>query len=439
MNSSKNLLELLKTVSTVIVITALLFVVANIGAYLYIQSKPSLLKTKEHQINDKTAAERSKIMNHILSTDTGRLHFYGLESQEEVNKFYSDEGSFNEFQSYVHWKNFETPSENKHQRVHKAGYRYAGDYRIEGDDGPWPPNAKNFNIFFFGGSTAYGSGVPDLATVAGYLQDISNQQLNLKKNIYVYNFGRAGYQSTQEIFLLQLLLQKGFIPDATVHLDGLNDFCYDDGLPADAYIISNIYNKSYYQYYKNIDINNTQYEKYTKASIFSKLVNRIEKILSDTPAVRLMYAYLNQLEDKDIPSYDDRMVIDQEDKPSEELIKSVIDRYIVNMSIVEGIAKKFSFLPILVWQPIPTYKYDTKHHPFYPNKLGCHIKSKYGYPVFYDQLKYDVLSKNFIWAADINEHEKTSLFVDGFHYNAYESKKIAQFIINEIEARDLLR
>jgi hypothetical protein len=38
-------------------------------------------------------------------------------------------------------------------------------YRLSKDQGPWPPDPKHFNVFFLGGSTAFGWGLPDHETV----------------------------------------------------------------------------------------------------------------------------------------------------------------------------------------------------------------------------------------------------------------------------------
>jgi len=46
----------------------------------------------------------------------------------------------------------------------------------------------------------------------------------VRDNVVVYNFGRAGYYSTQERILFEYFVAKGVKPDVAIFLDGLNDF-----------------------------------------------------------------------------------------------------------------------------------------------------------------------------------------------------------------------
>jgi hypothetical protein len=42
-------------------------------------------------------------------------------------------------------------------------------YRLTRNQGPWPPDPENLNIFLFGGSTIFNYGVTDEETVASLL------------------------------------------------------------------------------------------------------------------------------------------------------------------------------------------------------------------------------------------------------------------------------
>jgi hypothetical protein len=114
---------------------------------------------------------------------------------------------------------------------------YAGKYvnvdvngfRVTEGQGPWPPDGgRYFNVFLFGGSTAFGFGVADGQTVASHLQAFLSGA-GLLKEVRVYNFGRGSYYSTQERILFEKLVGAGFRPDLAVFIDGLNDsHHYDD-------------------------------------------------------------------------------------------------------------------------------------------------------------------------------------------------------------------
>ena len=79
----------------------------------------------------------------------------------------------------------------------------------------------------FGGSTAFGIGVPDDQTVASHLQT----QLGTARDgreVRVYNFGRGAYYSSQERALFERLIVAGYVPNLAIFLDGLNDFFFYD-------------------------------------------------------------------------------------------------------------------------------------------------------------------------------------------------------------------
>jgi len=76
-------------------------------------------------------------------------------------------------------------------------------------------------VWMFGGSTLYGSGVPDWATIPSYL----SQKLNGESGacVKVLNLGVEGYVSNQEVMLLTEQVKAGRRPDVAVFYDGAND------------------------------------------------------------------------------------------------------------------------------------------------------------------------------------------------------------------------
>jgi lysophospholipase L1-like esterase len=77
------------------------------------------------------------------------------------------------------------------------------------------------NVWIFGGSTMYGTAVPDWATIPSYL----SRDLNASGSscVVVSNFGVEGYVSNQELILLMEQLKAGGHPDVVIFYDGLND------------------------------------------------------------------------------------------------------------------------------------------------------------------------------------------------------------------------
>ena len=77
------------------------------------------------------------------------------------------------------------------------------------------------NVWMFGGSTLYGTGVPDWATVPSYLSRILNSGGH--ECVIVTNFGVEAYLTTQELILLLEQLKRGGRPDIVIFYDGFND------------------------------------------------------------------------------------------------------------------------------------------------------------------------------------------------------------------------
>ncbi len=80
---------------------------------------------------------------------------------------------------------------------------------------------NSVEVWMFGGSTLYGTGVPDEATLPSLL----SRELNSAgpECFVVSNFGVEGYVTNQEIILLMEQLKSGRRPDIVIFYDGIND------------------------------------------------------------------------------------------------------------------------------------------------------------------------------------------------------------------------
>ena len=93
-------------------------------------------------------------------------------------------------------------------------------------------------------------------------------------------------------------------------------------------------------------------------------------------------------------------------------IEFLIDRYIKNKKIIEGISAEFNLIPIFVWQPIQGYKQEQKYHLF---SKGC---SKIHYSGYTKMQKFETLLGNNFFMCNIQEGIEKSLYVDNVHYNS---------------------
>ena len=88
----------------------------------------------------------------------------------------------------------------------------------------WNPTTVDKNqqttVYMFGGSTMFGVGARDDYTIASWTSKLLNEKSG---NYIVSNYGQSGYNVTQEIMKLILLLRQGHRPDYVLFYDGIND------------------------------------------------------------------------------------------------------------------------------------------------------------------------------------------------------------------------
>jgi hypothetical protein len=271
-------------------------------------------------------------------------------------------------------------------------------YREGRDQAGWPPAPGDTNIFVFGGSTTFGYGVEDDQTIPSHLQDRLRKRHGGRVN--VYNFGRGYYNSTQERILFQALLLSGIRPDAAVFIDGLNDFYHYDGRP--------LYTDMFIDYVGRDT---------PRDSPFARLpVARLVRHLADGNKTEERVPV-----DDEGPGYDDKDVLD-----------GVIARYLENKRMIESVAATYNVRTLFVWQPVPTYKYDTRNHPFMGSGFARHRYSMFGYPRFRKSLDEMQPADNFLWAADIQQNLAKPLYVDQVHYTGEFSDMIAGLVADRL-------
>ncbi len=376
-DSIKSFFKFYKTSAIVIFNTFLLFIFVNFLIFSYFIVKDVFLY--KNQI----------FLKYGISPDK----LYPYLQKQEINQLLRETWSRPcIYEPYTQFK--ERPYKGTFVNVSENGFRVHEDY------GPWPPNPKNFNIFLFGGSTVFNYGVPDNYTIAFFLQKYFFKDKSGSKKVYIYNFGRGYYFSSQERILFEKLLVAGFVPDAAVFLDGLNDFFYIDGEPL--------------------------------------FTDRLRDILENGGSVLTNIPIIRAI--KEIKTNKNKSLISRLQKPEEEyknpeVIESVINRYFKNKKIIEAVADAYSVKSVFVWQPVPTYEYDLKYHDFASGGFGGFTYSKYGYQKMAEIVKSKKSENNFLWLADIQKDATKPLYVDIDHYSAEFSevlaKKIHDFLLEK--------
>lgn len=324
------------------------------------------------------------------------------------------------YEPYVLFRS--APRAMAYHAIHEAGFRLVGP-----DQGPWPMDRRAFNVFVFGGSTAFGYGVPDVDTVSAKLQ----QQLRKasgSKQVNIYNFGTGAYYSSQELIYFQRLLAKGFVPDAVIFIDGLNDFWRWDDIPVHNERYVNIFNNS-----EGENLGNPAY--FFRRWIKSLPMTRLAQQLT-APEPQMLMAPDSGAEPKTGPSGAQeacrRNQVSLQEKAGQhnnpQKLRQAIDTYSRNKAMAEAIAERFGIAAYFVWQPIPTFEYDRCHSVFHGD-LHEHFRSMFGYPMMAELSRDNKLGKNFIWCASIQRGESRNFYVDNVHYNADMAELLSRCIV----------
>jgi len=115
----------------------------------------------------------------------------------------------------------------------------------------------------------------------------------------------------------------------------------------------------------------------------------------------------------------------------------VLDRYVGNKAAIEARAAAADIPVVMVWQPVPTYGYDLRHHVFDGN-FGPHELTRIGYPRMRERLREDSAGENFFWCAEIQRGIAELLYVDKVHYSPAMSARVAQCIVDNLVERRLV-
>lgn len=282
-------------------------------------------------------------------------------------------------------------------------------FREVKDQGPWPPNDDAINVFVFGGSTTYGAGVSDGETIPSFLQEHLRAGTG-NEGIYVYNFGRPSFISTQERILFELQVMDGHVPDVAVFIDGVNDF-------------------------NEFDLSSDWNELLAESRRPPTVTGALRDLAAALPMGKLA-AYVR----RQVPDVDDTTPVDWSDYEDDELLSGVIAQLEGNRQMVEVVAAGYGVEPVFVLQPIPVYNYDFLTYDPFLNEWNV---KKYGHM----RTGYERLSEleettgfeaNVLWLGDIQRDRHENLYVDAVHYKASFANEIALYIYQHICQRDLL-
>jgi hypothetical protein len=385
--------------SVVSMLTVAFFLFANFVCGLLSQAFPTLMLTRTEQITREFniqfgARQLAQAMKWLSIKEPGELEAFFAEVRAHNLTGLS-------YEDFTHFK--VVPWKGRFFNFTEAGFREVRN------QAPWPPSPDYFNVFFFGGSTAMGTG-PDWATISNYFQEHLEDRLVGRKHVRAYNFGRAFYFSTQERILFQQLLLDGHVPDLAVFIDGLNEFVMD-GRPFGWDRYARVFDTSNFERWRTSVMDQARWIPLVRAAAVVA-----DRLSSDTQI--------------NLPTYRPVAV------PREQL-EPIIRRYLENKRQIEAVSKAYNVNPLFVWQPVPGYKYDLQYHaalnPIYG--LAGHERSGQGYPIM-AQHRHSLGEADFLWLADMQETRKEPLYLDTVHYTADFSRDVAKEIADFVVRRN---
>lgn len=278
-------------------------------------------------------------------------------------------------------------------------------FRRSKDQGPWPPDSKNLNVFVFGGSTTFGYGVPDDHTVPSYLQPRVAPAADGRR-ARVYNFGHSGFYSTQERILFERLVVAGHVPDVAIFIDGLNDFAAFNDEPMTALRLAYAFRSTdegpVWTALRAIPLTTTVLHA-------GRLLGLASPVVIDEPPTP--------------PAYDDVAYL-----------RSVFDRWQRSKRVIEAIGATYGIRTVFVWQPVPTYKFP-------PGDAGKWVRiggpgwALHGYPLVAKAIAEKPMTGEFIWCADLAADGTERFYVDAVHYAPVLAERVAGCIADGMLAR----
>ncbi|MEE3332528.1 MAG: SGNH/GDSL hydrolase family protein [Myxococcota bacterium] len=303
--------------------------------------------------------------------------------------------SFSRFESEALAQPREAPRSGEFVNVSENGFR------LVADQGPWPPAPRNYNVFFFGGSTGFGYSVRDEDTVPSRLQQLLSVRGN--KTVRVYNFAHGGYTSWQERVAFERLIALGHVPDLAVFMHGMNDF---QSGPTHRFL--------------------TQA---ATTTLDKELRNPMRAWFEALPMVRAIPPSLRGRQSAFKPRQpgDTKKPVDDRKFDNRPRDAKVIREYLRNAKVLRAIADAHEIELALIFQPVPTYHYDLRFHAL-KGDFGSHTYARYGYRRMAQRVLRGDIDDGFVWCADIQLDAREPLYVDSVHYNPKMSRMVAQCI-----------
>jgi lysophospholipase L1-like esterase len=263
-------------------------------------------------------------------------------------------------------------------------------------------------LWVFGGSTVYGIGTPDWATIPSFL----SQKLNADHAACweVTNLGSEGYVTNQEVTLLIQQLKAGRRPDIAIFYDGVNESLVGGFSPGDP----------------------------TEHWTFDAIKARFEKpetgrlsFLKRSYTVQFVQA-LRQSDGQDhYPTFSDEQVAAK--------ARTTLENYEANVRIARMLAKEYGFKTYFFWQPLlefgnkPLVPFEEKLKEARRTELGGRVQR--GVMAVYNEAeRQSRISQDYLFLGHALDDVKDLIYVDEFHLDPRGNHIMADRIAETLRA-----
>lgn len=300
-----------------------------------------------------------------------------------VAAYYDEFNACNQshWEPYVYWQR--KPFNGEYINVDGHGLR-----KTTTKSHPLSKNNPPVKLFFFGGSTMWGSGVRDAYTLPSLVgSELSKAGINPD----ITNFGETGYVLSQEVTRLIIELKKGNIPDVAIFYDGVNDL-FSSYQAGEAGIPQNEMHR--------IQEFNTLKEKKKAFKVFFRSLGT----LATLKFIRQQFAGNNDLPDYSHPA------------PVSMLAESTVHHYNENIRLVNALARQYEFEAVFYWQPtlfakntLTEWEKTEKEKVLALGGLSREVNDR----LFREELHYE--SIHFYNLSDLLVEYREPLFIDWCH------------------------
>jgi lysophospholipase L1-like esterase len=260
-------------------------------------------------------------------------------------------------------------------------------------------------VWFFGGSTAYGIGTPDWATIPSYLSRELNP--NPSACIEVTNLGVEGYVTNQEVILLGQQLKAGRKPDIAIFYDGVNESLvggFSPGIPTAHW---------------NFEMIKTRFEN----GADSKL-----GLLNNSHFFQLIRLLQQNYAQTGIPRISDAELAAR--------AQATLQNYETNLRLVHMLASAYGFKTYFFWQPVLAYgakpltPFEQQLEEARSKELGGRVDR--GLKAVYQEAEIRSASESFVFLGHVFDKVQEPIYVDVFHLDPRGNQIIAQAIAQAV-------